>query len=90
MKKTYKIKPLQWETTLIPTDQYGEGWTEHSANGTVLYFIHEDSDGIGFTIYDDAGDFIRFSSKTETLDEAIKYCEAHYIDRVKRNLIELT
>ena len=88
--ETYKIKPLQWDIDVMPTDQYGEGWTEHSASGTVFYIIHEDSDGIEFTIYDDAGDFIRYSAKCASISEAKEYCEAHYIDRVKRNLIELT
>lgn len=89
MEKTYKIKPLQWDIDIIPTDQYGEGWTEHSAQGTNFYHIHEDSEGIKYTIFDDAGDFIRFSSKTETLYEAKEYCEAHYLKTMKRNLIEL-
>ena len=89
MEKTYKIKPLQWDKDVYPADQYGEGFTEHSAQGANFYFIHEDSDGVKYTIFDYEGDSICFRSKTGTLDEAKKYCEAHYIKTMKRNLIEL-
>lgn len=89
MEKTYKIKPLQWEIEVIPTDQYGVGWTEHSAQGTQFYYIHEDSESIKLTIFDDAGDFIRYSANCATLDEAKQYCEEHYIKEMKSNLIEL-
>lgn len=89
MEKTYKIKPLQWDTEVIPTDQYGEGCKEHSAQGTNFYNIHEDSEGIEYTIFDDAGDFIRYSANCATLDEAKQYCEEHYIKAMKSNLIEL-
>ena len=89
MEKTYKIKPLQWDTEVYPDDQYGEGFTEHSAQGVNFYLIHEDSDGAEYTIYDNIGNYIRFSGNTGTLDEAKRYCEAHYIKTMKRNLIEL-
>ena len=62
MEKTYKIKPLQWDTEVIPADQYGEGWKEHIATGADFYYIHEDSKRIEYTIFDDSGDFIRFTS----------------------------
>ena len=89
MEKTYKIKPLQWDTEVIPTDQYGEGWTEHSAQGMNFYHIHEDSEGIEFPIYDDAGVFIRYSAKCASIGEAKQYYEEHYLKTMKRNLIEL-
>ena len=89
MEKTYKIKPLQWDTDVIPTDEYGEGWTEHSAQGVNFYLINEDIDGIKYTIFDSEGDSVRFRSNTRTLAEAKKYCEAHYLKAMKHNLIEL-
>jgi hypothetical protein len=89
MEKTYKIRPLEWNTETIPTDQYGEGWKEHSALGANYYYIREDSEGIEYIIFDDAGDFIRKSGEVPTFEEAKKICEDHYFERMTDNLIEL-
>jgi hypothetical protein len=89
MEKTYKIKPLEWNTETIPTDQYREGWKEYSALGANYYYIHEGVEGIEYIIIDDDGELIRSSENVTTVEEAKKICEDHYFARITENLIEL-
>lgn len=60
MEKTYKIKPLQWDKDVIPTDQYGES-KEDEHKGMWLH------GGIG-TFKD--GNFLYV---TDELKEALHY-----------------